>query len=103
MGDGPAAWCGARERVSAPKDSSDSPTSAAYSLVLASYGFANLAANVVIGSMPVLRPVPLMFAASIVLGLGIIGMGAAITFAFDAALVPVLMLAAQSGRSAGDV
>jgi len=53
--------------------------------------------------MPVLRPVPLMFAASIVLGLGIIGMGAAITFAFDAALVPVLMLAAQSGRSAGDV
>lgn len=74
---------------------------ASYAIVLASYGLTNLAANVVVGSAPLRRPVPLMFAGNVVVGLGIVGIAAAVAYAPAGWRVPAMMAGAGFGAIGG--
>jgi DHA3 family macrolide efflux protein-like MFS transporter len=66
----------------------------AYGLVMASYGLTNLAANLVIGSRPLLRPGRLIFTGNVVLGLGLASLGLADWLVPAGLLLPALMAAA---------
>lgn len=67
---------------------------ASYGFVISAYGFTNLAANLVVGSRPMPeRPGRQIFGGNVALGLGILGLGAAVALP-PAWLIPAAMAAA---------